>query len=119
MSISANAPIDKLLIRPPEDQPVDLTKFYPCYQVLHVPMVPNDTDVKSGIINIHPNKDQNGKYVTSRPYQEDKLIFMLIQMKLPNNATASNRVDIGNRVSSFPSWDEIYEDGKYWYFTSV
>ena len=47
LSISANAPINKLYIRPPEEQPIDLSKFYPCYNVMHVPMAPNDTDIKS------------------------------------------------------------------------
>ena len=67
--MSINAPIDKLLIRPPEEQPVDLSKFYPCYNVLHVPMIGNYTGV--GKMTIHANKDKNGKKTAERPYKEE------------------------------------------------
>ena len=119
MNVSANAPIENLQILPPEDQDVDPSKFYPWYNVLRIPTVPRDTNVKVGVANIYPNKDVDGKTLSSRPYEEESLIFMLVQLKLPSNATVPNRVDIPKRVTSYPSWDEMTEYGRYWFFTSV
>ena len=102
LSISTNAPIDKLHIKPPEEQPIDLSKFYPCYNVVCVPMVPKDTDVKSGLIHIYPNKDENGGKVLRKKrsgdpdnvdllnYEENSLIFILIQIKIPPNGACKN-----------------------------